>query len=350
MVKRIDWIDISKFAAITMMVAGHIGLPRVLSDFIHMFHMPIFFVLSGMCFESQKYKLSEYCRRKVKTLLVPYFFWSGINYIYYVLFSEKQDISILEYIRLLCTNDANKPKIDDILVIQWFLTCIFFTEILLYCIVKISEYIAKNTCKQNTILILFVFLLCVFNYIYILYRQYNPLGIGSAIMGTILCILGYVLKKRFINMEWNKKKLPILFVLLLVFLCAFYFNGTVNMRTLQYNNQVVFLIGALAGSIIIFYISAFVCKVNQHGYVYKFMVFYGKNTIIILCLNRLVQWTVEGIVNGYFALLPHTNIVTDIFRAVIVMALEMVMFIPIIIGINNYIPFSIGRHKEMKER
>lgn len=45
--KRALWADIAKFFTITLMVSGHLGLPHNLSIAVHMFHMPIFFILGG---------------------------------------------------------------------------------------------------------------------------------------------------------------------------------------------------------------------------------------------------------------------------------------------------------------
>lgn len=82
MKKRIEWIDICKFIAITIMVIGHIGLPTKLSDLIHIFHMPIFFLLSGLCLNFEKY--SNFCfflKSRLKTLIIPHLIWSIIMYV-----------------------------------------------------------------------------------------------------------------------------------------------------------------------------------------------------------------------------------------------------------------------------
>lgn len=75
---RIGWLDISKFIAISMMIAGHIGLPKSLNDLIHIFHMPAFFIFSGLLFNEEKYvRLDKYIISRAKGLLVPYFMWGG---------------------------------------------------------------------------------------------------------------------------------------------------------------------------------------------------------------------------------------------------------------------------------
>lgn len=82
--KRIEWLDISKFIAITIMVLGHLGLPKSISHLIHIFHMPIFFMISGLCFNAEKYnRFSLFLKSRVITLLIPYFFWGTVMYSLY---------------------------------------------------------------------------------------------------------------------------------------------------------------------------------------------------------------------------------------------------------------------------
>lgn len=47
--ERSDIINIAKAIGIILMVIGHSGCPQWLHDFIYVFHMPLFFFLSGYC-------------------------------------------------------------------------------------------------------------------------------------------------------------------------------------------------------------------------------------------------------------------------------------------------------------
>ncbi len=71
--KRDTSIDICKGLGIMLMVLGHSGIPKVGHDFIYMFHMPLFFFVSGYCFD-EKYQNMPYAfiKRKIKGLWWPY--------------------------------------------------------------------------------------------------------------------------------------------------------------------------------------------------------------------------------------------------------------------------------------
>lgn len=76
-IKRIEWIDICKGLGIFLVVIGHTGIAQIsqkLYDWIYSFHMPMFYMLSGMVFNPIKYpSFSTYLQRRVKTLVIPFF-------------------------------------------------------------------------------------------------------------------------------------------------------------------------------------------------------------------------------------------------------------------------------------
>lgn len=66
-------ITIAKAIAIMLMVICHAGLPHYLSQFVTMFHMPLFFFVSGYCFKDKYLKNArQFCINKVKGLYLPF--------------------------------------------------------------------------------------------------------------------------------------------------------------------------------------------------------------------------------------------------------------------------------------
>lgn len=59
--KRVAWIDGVKSIGILAMIAGHIWPSGTLFDkFIHVWHMPIFFFLSGYLFSEKHWKIGRH--------------------------------------------------------------------------------------------------------------------------------------------------------------------------------------------------------------------------------------------------------------------------------------------------
>ena len=70
---RIVWIDWAKAFGIFLVVFGHIKV-SILTEIIYYFHMPFFFILSGILYKDRPFK--EELRRTTKYLIVPYLIYS----------------------------------------------------------------------------------------------------------------------------------------------------------------------------------------------------------------------------------------------------------------------------------
>jgi fucose 4-O-acetylase-like acetyltransferase len=100
---RIDWVDYAKGIGIILVVYGHLlssgyhaglDIPSHffgLSDsIIYGFHMPLFFLLSGLFVENslQKHGTRDYLGNQLRRLVYPYFIWSILQMSVEVIFSS----------------------------------------------------------------------------------------------------------------------------------------------------------------------------------------------------------------------------------------------------------------------
>lgn len=73
-------IDIIKGIGIILMVGGHCGMP--FTHFIYLFHMAIFFMASGYCFNAANSETLQgvlsFVKRKFKGLWFPYVLWTAV--------------------------------------------------------------------------------------------------------------------------------------------------------------------------------------------------------------------------------------------------------------------------------
>ena len=76
---RQEFIDVAKGIGIISVVFAHLGLA---TRYLYLFHMPLFFFLSGMVFKPQTNQTNQtnFILSKVKSLLIPYFFFLIILY------------------------------------------------------------------------------------------------------------------------------------------------------------------------------------------------------------------------------------------------------------------------------
>lgn len=72
--RRLAYIDIAKGIGIFLVVLGHVRTSLYLHDAIFLFHMPLFFLLSGMVFKKDE-EWWTCMKKKVRYLLLPYVFF-----------------------------------------------------------------------------------------------------------------------------------------------------------------------------------------------------------------------------------------------------------------------------------
>lgn len=96
--ERLIWLDVAKGMAIILMVLGHSGLPYIINSFIFAFHMPFFFIASGLTTSfSSGVGFGCFFKRKVKGLLVPFFWYSIILYVL-VLINPNVTIDVQQFV------------------------------------------------------------------------------------------------------------------------------------------------------------------------------------------------------------------------------------------------------------
>ena len=81
-IKRVEWIDEAKALAIILVGVGHYSCPEGLLTWIYTFHMPLFFILSGITSNFEKYPFKEFFLKKVRTLLFPWVIAVVINVVF----------------------------------------------------------------------------------------------------------------------------------------------------------------------------------------------------------------------------------------------------------------------------
>lgn len=148
--KRINYIDVAKGIGIICIVFGHVMKSGFLRQVIFAFHVPFFFLLSGMTYQCKLNKKRFYLD-KFTRLMIPYYSFSLISIAIYTLMIrigviEGDGRLVLNLLGMLYANsnngymEWNKPL--------WFLPCLFGV----YGIVDVFETtISKLEQKQRVL-------------------------------------------------------------------------------------------------------------------------------------------------------------------------------------------------------
>lgn len=262
---RLDYIDVYKGIGILLMVMGHIEFGDKFDYWIHGFHMPMFFFVTGYLYkESNNFLL--FFIKKFKSLIMPYFFFSLIHLFLFFLVTGvylEQIIAILLY-----SNTDNMPISGAL----WFLQSLFFSNMIFYWINKYRSY---N--KLIIVLILIIFGLTI-NYNFNL-----PFSLNSSLIGIGLMYAGNSFKHLNLDKKGNIKSNIFLFIIGSILIML---NGYVNMRSGEYSNPIIFYVASIIMSISILN-TCINIKVNSLIFI-KVLKVFGKESLIYLSLNQIV--------------------------------------------------------------
>ncbi len=283
---RLEWPDLIKAFLIYTMVLCHVGTWSSVDKCIHSFHMPLFFVLSGYMFnEAKNNNFLKFIKKKFLTLIVPYLFFSVVlfavwNGALYVLNRRSEMRTVSNLLQSLLWINTETQTFG---VVQWFLTCLFFTSVLFYFVCKIA--------RGNKILIGCVLvLLSVLGYIYpIIFDFRLPLAIDTALTATVFYGIGWLVRGVDLDKILHIKNRYSLIVFAgggtLLTLSSIFLNINTNMRCIDYGNYFLYYFNAIGFFFWFTMLSKYIEMLCKKCIFYKLLLKIGQCTLVILLLN-----------------------------------------------------------------
>lgn len=123
MEKRKQAVDIAKGILIILVVVAH-AKKGMLHNVTFMFHMPLFFMISGLLMSREKLLKNDYVAGKIKSLMLPY----G-TYLVLDLILVRKTISVHDLMYAIWGGRA-------VTGVYWYITCFLFTLLLLSILLK----------------------------------------------------------------------------------------------------------------------------------------------------------------------------------------------------------------------
>ena len=334
--KRDATIDITKGIGIYLVCLGHTTSNEILLKWLYSFHMPLFFFLSGI-FHSQTENYIEFLKKKTKALLVPYLFFAITLFMFFLLVSKKigfsagENLSVKEnFIGIFIGTE-----IKDLSQVSWggqlwFLLALFLVANIMYFVKKLS---LKTQILVNILMIIVnIYLTKKLNF-------KLPWSFLTSLMAFNFYWFGNYFRKDILN----RKNIPnlILASLLIINLIISHLNGKVDMWGNSYGNLIMFFIGAYSG---ILFLIFFIKKLITNN---RFLEYIGKNSLVILAYHRR-GITIIKVVFTYILKIsiPESNTTFDLIFSLI----EILICIPIIVVLNKYFPFFIGKGKKNERK
>lgn len=291
-------LDIAKGLGIILVVLGHSRFP--FNNFICLFHMALFFIISGYFFKQYYYKDVEnikiFIKKRIKSLYLP-FIICNISFLFLhnffldinlstnnLLFYKQNDFVFTNY----NTINISGKKLLYILILNhweafgiatWFLKVLFILSIS-FCI---GSYIIDKITKKYFELTrgCICFLCLLFGY-YLYIQNFNFYQIGTIFSTTILFYLG-ILYKNFQN-KINLNFITFLMSIIILLLCYSNNQSKFIIANNYYNNPIWLILASISGFFFILYISK---VLSNNLFCSNLLSYIGQHTVIILCMHIL---------------------------------------------------------------
>lgn len=332
--KRIQYVDCAKGIAIILVIFGHVvewiypnNLGNIFHNIIYSFHMPLFFVLSGLTYSDEKNKcFKQFVVKKIKTLIVP-------SYVFVII------MLLLEYILGLYNFSFSTTKLlktvlqfrMDSFRNYWFLPTLFWALIIIWFIHKM--YI-KEIYRMGILTVI-----SILGAVYITYiKKPLPFSFDNALLLSVFIELGCQLK---LILE-KCKKIQTKYIITMFFIWSIFIilnsyvigDGAIYLAQSNIQNPILFYLAAISGSLL----CIFICfNTHKIGFFSKI----GRHTLIIYILQGTIVWNISLFINKYDC----TNIFMCILVWMLIIIFTVLVSYYVSIFINKKASFLIGKNK-----
>ncbi len=365
-VKRLQYFDMVKGIGILLVVIGHLQGDEIFSlspfilpfcTWIFSFHMPLFFIISGMLIHYRKDLEKDFhtlVKKRFRGIMVPYLCFSVIylSVVLYALFIGKTIQPESLFINLWYVVSMYGMSV------LWFLPALFFGELLFLGICKNRFFSRSFTIKKwninySTLLILLLSVLALSantslqqlpDSLPILERLHE---FAIVILRAVLCMsfisIGYGLFHFFKSHDKPSiKEITLGILLIIIGTLLVSQNGGVDFRSLVLKNVFFYYICAVFTSLGVILL----CKNCKPV---KILTFLGANSLIVMAVHNnssvlYLALHLSMIANQY---LTHAR--GYICYAIIFCTIMLFVCIMIFI-INRFVPFIIGKPLSHKNK
>ncbi len=347
--KRLEYIDMLKGVGIILVVIGHSTyVSENVLTWLASFHMPLFFLVSGMLFaykHSQQEAFGSYVRKRFCGMMIPYF-WFSLIYIgvdYYYLYAHP------EVVNQAFINTAVLQALSFYgISVLWFLPAVFMGEICFYVLMK----------RQYPVWLLAVIgFLCAWapvagkNLIERFMKMEESIVLGWT--GSLLLALlrvfpalvflmaGYGLYRLSLRIRLKAYQEVLLGVLcLFLHAAAAFANGRVDLHFLVFNHVAYFYLGACSAVIGL-------TLIFRHVKRLWLLAFLGSNSLIVMLthLDCQVMSTAIRFAAGMNQFIPRAK---NIMFYVNLYGFLLISELVLIVAVNRIGFFLIGRKSPIK--
>lgn len=328
---RIVWLDQLRAIAFLFVIIGHVANPEEFNIWIYSFHMPLFFMISGMTFNREKIvnmPITSLAAKLARGYIVPYFWLNFLMFpLWYIVFKVivhvKTTVGTTMLGIITGSDEFNMPSNA-----LWFLTALFCAEMIFALLLKFT--------KGNEAVLFLCVALCGL-VAFLNSGVYSYFRFATGLTGIVYMYIGNCLMRWYKSspLPTRKKDAKTVFAMLGIALLSggagwwlSTINGRISMVANKYGRSIIwFYLAAVTTSIAIILIVMLLPKM-------KVITLIGQNTLFYLGVHI-------PIIRVFEKLFP------DVFvRFEFALLLAFFMFfalLPLSLLAKKLIPFACGR-------
>lgn len=285
---------------------------------ITVFYMPLFFILSGIFFNNQS-SLSKRCKK----LITPYLWFYILAYILSIIKDtiKHQAINLYDFFIPFVGQTSGYENTPI-----WFLLSLIQITLIVSFLCKV--------CKKQYILIVSL-AISVTGYIAGKYHFLSHYYIGTSLLCTFFFVMGYILKRYFLNSKIIYSVLSLLISIIFYEINSYVIKPDWNNVSQNYipSGFIPFLLVTVTACYGLIGISRYLDRIL---YLNTILRFFGKNSLIVLCTHMMLMF-----IPSYL----ETKISNTEYGILLSLLIILCIDACIIIFINKYCRFMLGDFK-----
>ncbi len=329
--ERIDYLDMAKGIGMLLVVIGHVSyVSEPVRQYIVAFHMPLFFLLSGILIRykgEENSSFKETVRKRAKKLLIPYAIFSVL---YFVMEGTRLVVKDLDEWDTLLRQLWQSVCMQGVSTL-WFLPALFFSEVIFIWIRKHAGHI-QTIVNLLIIMTAMHFINDSVKFYFAIHGSFGCLlvfDVLSMLIRSFFCAglvgIGYYLGMLLLDkrMPGVSESILGIFLLLGVGFIAKY-NPGVDLRSVILGKPIWFLLGGVTGTVGVILMCRVISRLPMKP-VQCIFEYFGRNSLLIMVTH--IEFRVLYLAITLATLLSpvHNNTLFCIFIVLFVFLIEVVV-------------------------
>lgn len=339
---RVFWLDAVKGIGIALIVLGHIwsiGEPSIYYEYIYSFHVPLFFFVAGLGFQSPALGFAQHIRRKATSLIVPYLWYASLGFAFYgvgYVVAQSLDVRVPQFdyglwrplVGILYGSVGDGHLVNSPV---WFALALFWVLLVGH---AVNKQVASDLSR-----VLVMLLLATLG-VWLASSHTLAWSLLPALMSLAFFQAGVVYRARVGLASVPLAKAFAIFVFCALVWSASPLNGMATLAEGRIGHPVLFYLFAMAGTLMV----VFLCQLLDRALprAVRSLAWLGRYSLSIMLIHMLVVKGVKVILIATWGV-SMQEIEHDLLMGLLVLMASSFLLAPTVFVMERYLGFTLGR-------